>query len=236
MAETLESIADLLHLGPDKPLQPPRFAKVVGVNGDEITAQLGTGTAAAVRCCDCAAGDVVLLETLPSGTLAAVGARGASGGSGLQSLTIGAVQGATMTDTGTATAPILNLTVPVYSTLTCTENSGGQTLATCMTYPSAGWGWREEKWSDGRLTLYIWAWYTLSATTSYKDLAWPADATAFVDFPAPSVAACSTAQTQDAIAISFRTLTVGNTISLGIRRTNSAARVVPVVTLSGHWR
>lgn len=121
------------------------------------------------------------------------------------------------------------------SGLTCTENSGGQTLATCMTYPSAGWGWREEKWSDGRLTLYIWAWYTLSATTSYKTLNWPTDATAFVDFPAPSVAACSTGQNQDAIAISFATLTVGSNIVLGVRRTNSAARVVPVVTLHGHW-
>jgi len=236
MADTIAELASLLKLGPDAPLQPPRFAKVVSVADDTVTVTLGASAVEAVRCCHCVADDIVLLETMPSGQLAAVATKGATGGTGVQSLTIGTVTGATLTNSGTATDPVLNLTVPTYSTLTCTENSGGQTLATCMTYPSAGWGWREEKWSDGRLSLFIWAWYTLSATTSYKDLVWPADATAFTDFPVPTVAACTTGQTQDSIAISFATLTVGNTITLGIRRTNSAARVVPVVTLHGHWR
>lgn len=78
--ETPESIAQLLHLGPQKPLQPPRFAKVAAVAGDTVTVALGQGTAEAVRCCPCSVGDVALLETLPNGTLAAVATRGAAGG------------------------------------------------------------------------------------------------------------------------------------------------------------
>ena len=80
--ETLESIAKLFGFGEDKPLQPPRFAKVTAVSGDTVTVQLGTQTVAAVRCCVCSVGDVVLLETLPSGQLAAIGTRGDTGGAG----------------------------------------------------------------------------------------------------------------------------------------------------------
>lgn len=78
--ETLESISALFGFGAEKALQPPRFAKVTAVSGDAVTVKVGTDSAEAVRCCACAAGDVVLLETLPNGTLAAVATRGASGG------------------------------------------------------------------------------------------------------------------------------------------------------------
>ena len=74
--ETLESISTLFGFGAEKALQPPRFAKVTAVSGDAVTVKLGTASAEAVRCCACSAGDVVLLETMPNGTLAAVGARG----------------------------------------------------------------------------------------------------------------------------------------------------------------
>lgn len=82
MAETVAEIAGLLKLGPDAPLQPPRFAKVVSVVGDTVTVTLGGSNVDAVRCCACAADDVVLLETMPSGQLAAVATKGASGGGG----------------------------------------------------------------------------------------------------------------------------------------------------------
>ena len=81
MAETIAEIAGLLKLGPDAPLQPPRFAKVVSVAGDAVTVTLGGSNVEAVRCCACAADDIVLLETMPSGQLAAVATKGASGGS-----------------------------------------------------------------------------------------------------------------------------------------------------------
>ena len=76
MADTLEELADLLHLGPEKPDQPPRFAKVTAISGDTVTVQLGAGNVEAVRCCLTKVGDVVLLETLPSGQLAAVAVKG----------------------------------------------------------------------------------------------------------------------------------------------------------------
>lgn len=80
MADTIAELASLLKLGPDAPLQPPRFAKVVSVAGDTVTVTLGGSNADAVRCCACAADDIVLLETMPSGQLAAVATKGASGG------------------------------------------------------------------------------------------------------------------------------------------------------------
>ena len=76
MADTLEDLANLLHLGPEKPDQPPRFAKVTAISGDTVTVQLGSSTVDAVRCTLCSVGDVVLLETLPSGQLAATGTKG----------------------------------------------------------------------------------------------------------------------------------------------------------------
>ena len=80
MAETIAEIAGLLKLGPDAPLQPPRFAKVVSVAGDTVTVTLGGSNADAVRCCACAADDIVLLETMPSGQLAAVATKGQHAG------------------------------------------------------------------------------------------------------------------------------------------------------------
>lgn len=80
MAETIAELASLLKLGPDAPLQPPRFAKVVSVSGDAVTVTLGGSNADAVRCCTCSVGDVVLVETLPSGQLAAVGTKGQQAG------------------------------------------------------------------------------------------------------------------------------------------------------------
>ena len=80
--ETNESIIELFHLGDAKPDQPPRFAKVTAISGDTVTVTLGASNVDAVRCCDCVADDVVLLETLPSGQLAAVGVKGYNGGGG----------------------------------------------------------------------------------------------------------------------------------------------------------
>lgn len=80
--ETNESIIELFGLGDAKPDQPPRFAKVTAVSGDTATVTVGASNVDAVRCCDCAADDVVLLETLPSGQLAAVGVKGYNGGGG----------------------------------------------------------------------------------------------------------------------------------------------------------
>ena len=120
MAETLESIASLFGFGEKQPLQPPRFAKVQAVSGDTVSVIIGQTPAEAVRCCACAAGDVVLLETLPNGTLAAVATRGASGGGGggVQSVTVGttttgaAGTSASVVNSGTAENVVLDFTIP----------------------------------------------------------------------------------------------------------------------------
>lgn len=76
MAETLESIAGLFGFGDKQPNQPARFAEVTAVSGDTVAVTVGASTVDAVRCCACDAGDVVLLETLPNGLLAAIGTKG----------------------------------------------------------------------------------------------------------------------------------------------------------------
>ena len=114
--ETLESIADLFGFGAQKALQPPRFAKVTAVSSDTVTVTLGAASAEAVRCCVCSVDDVVLLETLPNGTLAAVGTRGQQGGGGgVNSVTVGTVSGATFANSGTASDVVLDLSVPTYT-------------------------------------------------------------------------------------------------------------------------
>lgn len=73
-----DELIELFNLGNKASLQPPRFAKVTASDASTVTVTLGGEDVEAVRCCICAAGDVVLLETLPSGRLAAVGTRGAT--------------------------------------------------------------------------------------------------------------------------------------------------------------
>ena len=46
---------------------------------------------------------------------------------------------------------------------TCETKSGGVTWATCCTFPNNGLGWREEKYSDGRLIRWVWDWFTMSS-------------------------------------------------------------------------
>ena len=146
MAETVANLASLLKLGANLPLQPPRFAKVTAVSGDTVTVSLGSGTADAVRCCACAVDDVVLLETMPSGTLAAVATKGAQGGGGgVESVTIGIVNGATFTNSGTASNVVLDLSVNAPYTL---ETSGI---------------WTVKKWNDG--TCEVWGNITSTITS-----------------------------------------------------------------------
>ena len=118
----------------------------------------------------------------------------------------------------------------------CWEKQGGVKFATALTWVNPAFGWREEKWSDGRLTLYWWEWWSLSATTSYKTMNWPADATPFVDAPIPQITAVTTGQAQDAIAASIATYTPGTTITVAIRRTNNVSKCLIAFRVDGHWK
>lgn len=158
--ENLESISALFGFGAEKALQPPRFAKVTAVSGDAVTVKVGTASAEAVRCCVCSEGDVVLLETLPNGTLAAVGSRGQTGGTaGVESLTIGTVTGATLTNSGTASDVVLDLAVEAPEVTT-------DGIWTVMKWPSGiAWCWGEHTWD---ITSWgTWGgWYYSNATGS----------------------------------------------------------------------
>jgi len=233
MSDSLQDIAALLFKK-EKALQPPRFAKVESVDGDSMTVQLGSDSADAVRCTACEVGDVVLLETMPSGTLAAVATRGATGGS-----TGGAVWGGitgTLSNQTDLSEALSGLQGQI-DALSCTENSGGATFAECEAYAANGWGWREEKHGDGRLTLYIWDWFSVTATTSYKTLNYPADATPFVDAPIPDVQPSNASGYvyNDAIATSIINKT-SSAITIGVRRTNGATRVILSAVYHGHWK
>jgi hypothetical protein len=65
---------------------------------------------------------------------------------------------------------------------TCTTKSGGVTWATCCTFPSNGLGWREEKYSDGRLVRWCWDWFTMSSAGRSCSISM-SGATAFTETP-----------------------------------------------------
>ena len=250
MAETVASLASLLKLGASLPQQPPRFAKVTAISGDTVTVSLGSGTADAVRCCDCAVDDVVLLETLPSGILAAVGVKGYSGGSYT-------LPPATTTTLGGVIADGTSITVDLDGTihaagLTCTENSGGVQLSSydlekhAGSWPaSGGWGWREEKWSDGRLTVYVWYWV---ATTSsgWNSIGggfnYPTASTPFIDTPFPTATVFDSASSASGAAMVNITALHSALDTFGYKMTyynsaaNSNSKRLILLRMDGHWQ
>jgi len=234
---TLEEVAKLFRLGPEEPDKPPRFAKVTAVSGDTATVSIGSGTADAVRCCDCAAGDVVLVVTMPSGLLAAVAVKGYSGGGGgggVQTLTIGTVSGATFTDSGTATDPVLDLTVPTY--VTCTESSWGDSYDTAYTWSNPGYGGREFKFSDGRLVREVWEWYTISgANMGEKTTSMSGRVTAFSD--TPTVVTSSKVKTNVAVTAAVKSWsdTSCSFYCYAHGTTTGSPKALILIRMFGHW-
>lgn len=66
-----------------------------------------------------------------------------------------------------------------------TENSGGVTYNTMLSFPTNGTGWREEKYEDGRLVRYIWDWFTITGQVMGNKTINTNGATAFIDTPIP---------------------------------------------------
>ena len=238
MAETAESLASLFKLGKTPPPQPPRFAKVTAVSGDTATVTLGVASADTVRCCDCTVGDVVLLETMPSGQLAAVAVKGYNGGSGgVQSVTVGTVSGATFANSGTASNVVLDLAVPTYSTLTCTENSGGYTWSQVFDFTGDNrYGWREEKWSDGRLSVWVWDYWTLNATPRSCSYTWPAGATPFTSTPTWSFSAYCT--TTNDLSCHMHAMTTNTSATVYAYRSggSNTSKAAIAIRFDGHWQ
>lgn len=137
------------------------------------------------------------------------------------------------------------------SSLTCIENSGGVQLSSyglelgTGTWPAnGGWGWREEKWSDGRLTVYFWKWFATSNSgwqQLWTNLEYPTDSTAFIDTPTPFTSLVDNAMSiQGAAMLKLTSIrTSSNTTGFKMTYYNSAAntnaKTLVIVQLAGHW-
>jgi len=163
----------------------------------------------------------------------------------------GNVSGITIPTVETATTSVQGIVqIPTDTSITidgngvihglyCTEKSGGTKLDTVIS--SGGSGWREEKWSDGRLTLYVWQRFYVNSNTTQWTMSLPASsaATLFTDFPFPQVTAHDCGN-NDADAVSIKTLTKSTSSTQGsavvtIRYTNSVHNIVLCLRLDGHW-
>ena len=179
--ETLESIAGLFGFGDKQQNTPARFAEVVSVSGDTVSCTVGNSNVDAVRCCDCAPSDVVLLETMPSGALAAVAVKGYNGGSYTLPPATTSTLGGVIAD---GTSITVDVDGTIHSTgLTRETSSGGVTWATAITFPAESRGWYEERWSDGRMTRWIWQNFYYNASTRNVTFNPTGTMTQFTDTP-----------------------------------------------------
>lgn len=162
---------------------------------------------------------------------------------------IGAVkpdgQSIVVANDGTLTA------TPAAVGMTCTERSGGVSLDTydletnSGSWPAdGGWGWREEVWNDGRMTLYWWKWFATTGSgwqQLWTNLPYPTDATSFVDTPNPQVSLFDNAvSVQGAAMIKPTSLrTSSNTTGFKMTYYNSAAntnaKTLVLFRADGHW-
>lgn len=135
--------------------------------------------------------------------------------------------------------------------MTCTERSGGVSLDTydletnSIAWPAdGGWGWREEVWNDGRMTLYWWKWFATTGSgwqQLWTNLPYPTDATSFVDTPNTQVSLFdNAASVQGAAMIKPTSLrTSSNTTGFKMTYYNSAAntnaKTLVLFRADGHW-
>lgn len=120
---------------------------------------------------------------------------------------------------------------------TVTTNKGGVTWATCLTAPSNGWGWREEKHSDGRLALWVWDWFTMSATAmGTKTLTYPSAATAFAE--TPNVFTSARTNVATALAMGVSGVTSSNiSVYMYANGTTGSGRIAFVqIKFEGRWK
>ena len=243
MAETLESIAGLFGFGEKAPNTPARFAEVVSVSGDTVSVTVGSANVDAVRCCDCSPGNVVLVETMPSGALAAVAVKGYNGGSYTLPPATTSTLGGVIAD-GTSISVDLDGTIHA-SVLTCTERSGGPTWDSIVSLQSSTYtGWREEKWSDGRLTVWLYYWYNFSSANRDVTLIWPKETTPFIDTPLFSAQGSMLGSSAPAGAyitqlynnFTKSTASTNGSIPMRLSRTGSSSgAVVVLLRADGHW-
>lgn len=165
---SLESIAKIFDFGEKKPLQPPRFAKVSAVTDESVSVTIGAEQAEAVRCTPCQVGDIVLLETLPNGTLAAVATRGATGGGG-GSVSWGGISGDMSAQTDLSAA--LSGLQGGIDAVGCEVLSN----ATAHETTQPGYSWTAWKYADGRLVVQFSDYWSAANGASFGYYSWYVD-------------------------------------------------------------
>ena len=128
------------------------------------------------------------------------------------------------------------------STLTCTMNNGyiddpgAISWDYCRGFNGSGFGWREEKWSDGRLTLYEWCWWTLSTSPRIVTCKWPTAATQFISTPTWSFG--SEAPDVNGLDISIQSLSIPTSFNLRLLRTggSTTSKAAICVRFDGRWQ
>lgn len=148
--------------------------------------------------------------------------------------------GGDITELATLQANIIDLQTQIDNITTSsggkTDNSGGTSYETMLTWPSNGVGWREEKFDDGRLVRYIWDWFTISGQVMGNKTINTNGATQFIDnpIPFPSVRTNGTAAVQAIVnqwsntSCSFYCYANGSTAS------NLKAGIC--IKFEGHWK
>lgn len=126
---------------------------------------------------------------------------------------------------------------------TCEVRSGGATWAQCVATASTSVGWREEKYSDGKLIRWAWDYWNANAGDGAKTVAMTAKAsdnngpTAFVDTPECFFFQRSTASTAVSASITLQSWSnTTHTYYIFFSNNGGNRRIAVSTRMEGHWK
>lgn len=126
---------------------------------------------------------------------------------------------------------------------TCEVRNGGATWAQCVATASTSVGWREEKYSDGRLIRWAWDYWNANAGDGAKTVAMTAKAsdnngpTAFVDTPECFFFQRSTASTAVSASITLQSWSnTTHTYYVFFSNNGGNRRIAVSTRMEGHWK
>lgn len=126
---------------------------------------------------------------------------------------------------------------------TCEFRNGGATWAQAVAGASTSVGWREEKYSDGRLIRFAWDFWNASAGNGAKTVAMTAKAsdnngpTAFIDTPEVYFFQRSTGSTAVSAAISLQSWSnTTHTYYIFFSNNGNNRRIAVSTRMEGHWK
>lgn len=126
---------------------------------------------------------------------------------------------------------------------TCIERSGGQGkeqfYGPNATWPS-GYGWEEEKWTDGRLTVRWWDWWGVNSGTDVTRTVtneWPAETTDFIDVPSVIASVITNPTQQTAVSVTINQVNANSQIICTLyKRTGVYTHTFVMFECKGHWK